>query len=118
VLPILPQCAAPQRRQAGQKKNFIHLDALQAVSNPQDDNYVSLGTVRSFSTWAYEEGYLETNVFASMKLPKLPNTNPRTTFSDIPMPITLWAESAEKATIWHLVTWEECNGERKNVRTG
>jgi integrase/recombinase XerD len=32
--------------------------------------------VRSFSTWAYEEGYLEENVMRRLKLPKLPKTYP------------------------------------------
>jgi site-specific recombinase XerD len=32
--------------------------------------------VRSFSTWAFEEGYLEENVMRRLKLPHLPNTNP------------------------------------------
>ena len=32
--------------------------------------------VRSFSTWAYEEGYLEENVMRRLKLPKLPTTFP------------------------------------------
>ena len=32
--------------------------------------------VRSFSTWAFEEGYLDENVMRRLKLPQLPNTNP------------------------------------------
>lgn len=32
--------------------------------------------VRSFSSWAYEEGYLEENVMQRLKLPKLPTTQP------------------------------------------
>jgi site-specific recombinase XerD len=32
--------------------------------------------VRSFSTWAYEEGYLEENVMRRLKLPTLPKTLP------------------------------------------
>jgi len=32
--------------------------------------------IRSFSTWAFEEGYLEENVMRRLKLPQLPNTNP------------------------------------------
>jgi len=32
--------------------------------------------VRSFSTWAYEEGYLDENVMRRLKLPKLPKTFP------------------------------------------
>jgi site-specific recombinase XerD len=32
--------------------------------------------IRSFSTWAYEEGYLDENVMRRLKLPKLPNTFP------------------------------------------
>ena len=32
--------------------------------------------IHSFSCWALREGYLETNVFAPMKLPKLPKTLP------------------------------------------
>jgi site-specific recombinase XerD len=32
--------------------------------------------VRSFSTWAYEEGYLEENVMRRLKLPQLPKTLP------------------------------------------
>jgi integrase/recombinase XerD len=32
--------------------------------------------VRSFSTWAYEEGYLDENVMHRLKLPHLPNTLP------------------------------------------
>ena len=32
--------------------------------------------IRSFSTWAYEEGYLEENVMHRLKLPKLPKTFP------------------------------------------
>ncbi len=32
--------------------------------------------VRSFSTWAFEEGYIEENVMRRLKLPQLPNTNP------------------------------------------
>lgn len=32
--------------------------------------------VRSFSTWVYEEGYLEENVMRRLKLPKLPSTQP------------------------------------------
>ncbi len=32
--------------------------------------------VRSFSTWAYEEGYLDENVMRRLKLPKLPKTLP------------------------------------------
>ncbi len=33
--------------------------------------------IRSFSTWAYEEGYLEENILRRMKLPHLPQTLPR-----------------------------------------
>lgn len=32
--------------------------------------------LRSFSTWAYEEGYLEENIMRRLKLPKLPTTYP------------------------------------------
>jgi site-specific recombinase XerD len=32
--------------------------------------------VRSFSTWAYEEGYLDENVMRRLKLPKLPKSLP------------------------------------------
>jgi integrase/recombinase XerD len=32
--------------------------------------------VRSFSTWAYEEGYLDENVMRRLKLPQLPKTLP------------------------------------------
>lgn len=32
--------------------------------------------VRSFSTWAYEEGYIEENVMRRLKLPQLPKTLP------------------------------------------
>ena len=32
--------------------------------------------IRSFSTWAYEEGYLDENVMRRLKLPKLPKTFP------------------------------------------
>ena len=32
--------------------------------------------IRSFSTWAYEEGYIEENVMRRLKLPKLPKTFP------------------------------------------
>jgi integrase/recombinase XerD len=32
--------------------------------------------VRSFSTWAYEEGYLDENVMRRLKLPKIPKTLP------------------------------------------
>jgi integrase/recombinase XerD len=32
--------------------------------------------IRSFSTWAYEEGYLDENVLRRLKLPKLPKTFP------------------------------------------
>jgi site-specific recombinase XerD len=32
--------------------------------------------IRSFSTWAYEEGYLEENVMRRLKLPQLPKTFP------------------------------------------
>jgi site-specific recombinase XerD len=32
--------------------------------------------LRSFSSWAYEEGYIEENVMRRLKLPKLPNTYP------------------------------------------
>jgi site-specific recombinase XerD len=32
--------------------------------------------VRSFSTWVYEEGYLEDNVMRRLKLPRLPATQP------------------------------------------
>lgn len=32
--------------------------------------------IRSFSTWAYEEGYLDENVMRGLKLPKLPKTFP------------------------------------------
>ena len=32
--------------------------------------------MRSFSTWAYEEGYLEENIMRRLKLPKLPTTYP------------------------------------------
>jgi integrase/recombinase XerC len=32
--------------------------------------------VRSFSTWAYQEGYLEENVMRRLKLPKLPKVLP------------------------------------------
>jgi len=32
--------------------------------------------VRSFSSWAYEEGYLEENIMQRLKLPKLPSTQP------------------------------------------
>jgi site-specific recombinase XerD len=32
--------------------------------------------LRSFSTWAHEEGYLEENIMRKLKLPKLPTTNP------------------------------------------
>jgi hypothetical protein len=45
-------------------------------------------------------------------IPEIKISNGFQKVSDILMPLTLWAESAEKATIWHLVTWEECNGER------
>ena len=34
--------------------------------------------VRSFSTWAFEEEYLEENVMRWLKFPQLPNTNPET----------------------------------------
>jgi site-specific recombinase XerD len=33
--------------------------------------------VRSFSTWANEEGYLDENVMRRLKLPMLPKTNPK-----------------------------------------
>jgi site-specific recombinase XerD len=33
-------------------------------------------SVRSFSSWAYEEGYLEENIMQRLKLPRLPNTQP------------------------------------------
>jgi site-specific recombinase XerD len=32
--------------------------------------------VRSFSTWAHEEGYLDENVMRKLKLPRLPQTQP------------------------------------------
>jgi site-specific recombinase XerD len=32
--------------------------------------------VRSFSTWAHEEGYLEENIMRRLKLPQLPKTLP------------------------------------------
>jgi len=32
--------------------------------------------VRSFSTWAHEEGYLEENIMRWLKLPQLPKTLP------------------------------------------
>ena len=33
--------------------------------------------VRSFSTWAYNEGYLDENVMRRLRLPKLPQTQPK-----------------------------------------
>jgi site-specific recombinase XerD len=33
--------------------------------------------VRSFSTWAYEEGYLDENIMRRLRLPKLPQTQPK-----------------------------------------
>jgi site-specific recombinase XerD len=32
--------------------------------------------MRSFSTWASEEGNIDQNVMRRLKLPKLPDTNP------------------------------------------
>jgi site-specific recombinase XerD len=32
--------------------------------------------IRSFSTWEYEEGYLDENVMRRLKLPQLPKTFP------------------------------------------
>jgi hypothetical protein len=51
-------------------------------------------------------------------IPEIKISNGFEKVSDTPRPLTLWAESAEKATIRHLATWEESNGERENVRTG
>jgi hypothetical protein len=51
-------------------------------------------------------------------IPEIKVSNGFEKVSDLPMPLTLWAESVEKATIGHLATWEEINGERENVRTG
>ncbi len=56
--------------------------------------------VRSFSTWAHREGYLEENIMRKLKLTKFPQTQPKPLGEE---ELQMHYSAAEKREIIHMV---------------